>query len=63
MTISEIMNLAKNKYPVSIHYKGRFTEEEISELEKVCDIRCSSVYMEGTATYSIRYRKDLNRIN
>lgn len=58
MTISEMINLAKIKYPVSVHYKGRLTEDDINELEKVCDVRCSSVYMDGSGAYSIRYRKE-----
>lgn len=53
----EIIKLAKNKYPVSIPYKGRLTEEEITELEKECDVRCASVYMDGTGYYFIRYRE------
>lgn len=56
--IQELIEQAKTKYPVSVHYKGRLIEEDINELEKVCDVRCSSVYMDGTGTYSIRYRKD-----
>lgn len=53
----QIIELAKNKYPVSIPYKGRLTEEEITELEKECDVHCASVYMDGTGYYFIRYRE------
>lgn len=56
--IQELIEQAKIKYPVSIPYKGRFTENEIAELEKVCDIRCPTIYMDGTGYYFIRYKKD-----
>ncbi len=52
-----LVHLAKEKYPVSIHYTGRLSEEEILNIEKTCDIHCPAVYMDGSATYSIRYRK------
>lgn len=54
--IIDIINQAKIKYPLSIWYKGRLTEEDMESLEKSCDVRCSSVYMDGTGTYSIRYK-------
>lgn len=58
MDILRLIEEAKVKYPVSIYYKGRLSEEDVSKLEKVCDVHCSSVYMDGTGMYSIRYRKD-----
>ena len=52
-----LAQLAKDKYPVSIPYKGKLTEEELHELEKTCDVHCPSVYMDGSAIYSIRYKQ------
>ncbi len=46
---------AKSKYPANFHYKGRLTEEELSKIEKKCDVKCSSVYTDGSAMYCIRY--------
>ena len=51
----ELAFLAKCKYPLSITYKGRLTEEEILTLEKTCNIQCSSLFMDGSAVYTIRY--------
>jgi hypothetical protein len=56
MTAEELMEQAKNRFPFSISYKGRLTSTQIKELEKYCIIHCPSVYMNGTAVYSIRYK-------
>ncbi len=57
ITKENLVQLAKDKYPVSIHYTGRLSEEEVANIEKTCNIHCPSVYMDGSATYSIRYKK------
>ena len=54
--VKELIEQAKNKYPVSIHYKGRLSEEESIELRKSCDVHCPTVYMDGSAIYSIRWK-------
>ena len=54
--IQELIEKAKNKYPASIYYTGQLSEEEITVLEKVCDVKCPYIYMSGSATYSIRYK-------
>ena len=54
--VQELIDKAKVKFPVSIYYTGQLSEEDISTLEEVCDVKCSSIYMSGSATYSIRYR-------
>lgn len=54
--ISGTIEQAKLKYPLSVQYKGRITESEMLELEKLCDVSCSSVYMDGSGYYTIRYR-------
>ena len=51
-----LFHMAREKYPISIQYKGRLTEQELEYLEKFCDVCCFSVYMDGSATYCIRYR-------
>lgn len=56
--MNKLIQQAKEKYPVSICYKGRLTVEELNELEKYCDVHAFSVYMNGTVVYSIRYRKE-----
>ena len=58
MTAEELIEQAKNRFPFAISYKGRLTSTQIKELEKYCIIHCPSVYMDGTAVYSIRYRKN-----
>lgn len=56
MTAEELIEQAKNRFPLSISYKGRLTSGEMKKLEKYCIIHCPSVYMDGTAVYSIRYK-------
>lgn len=56
--IERIIKKAKEKYPISFQYTGKLYEKELDNIEKVCDVKCSSVYMDGKATYHIRYRKD-----
>ena len=56
MTAEELIEKAKNRFPFAISYKGRLTSEEVAEIEKNCTIHCPSVYMDGTAVYSIRYK-------
>lgn len=56
--IERIIEKAKEKFPVSFQYKGKLYEKEIEEIEKACDVRYSSVYMDGSGYYYIRYRKD-----
>ena len=58
--VQELIEKAKNKYPVSIYYTGQLSDEEIITLEKVCDVKCTSIYMSGSATYSIRYKQENN---
>ena len=41
---------------MSIRYTGKLSEKDIAALEKVCDMKCPSVYMDDSATYSIRYK-------
>jgi hypothetical protein len=53
--VQELIDKAKRKYPVSIYYTGKLSEDEIIQLERVCDVKCPSVHMNGSATYSIRY--------
>ena len=37
--VRELIEKAKNKYPVSIYYTWQLSEEEITVLEKVCDVK------------------------
>ena len=60
ITVKELIEQAKRKFPVAIQYKGRLSDSEIEKLEKVCKVRRPSVYMNGSVMYSIRY-KDGNR--
>lgn len=54
--VEVLVNEAGSKYPVSIYFKGRLTEEQLSEIEKKCYVNCPTVYMDGSAMYSIRYK-------
>lgn len=56
MTAEELITKAKNRFPFATSYKGRLTSTQIKELEKYCIIHCPSVYIDGTAVYSIRYK-------
>ena len=54
--ITALIQQAKDMYPLSLIFKGNLSEKEYKELEKVCDIRCPSIYIDGSATFCIRYR-------
>lgn len=54
--MNNFVQMAKEKYPLSISYKGKLTEKELLELEKFCDIHCSSIFMDGSAIYTIKYK-------
>lgn len=56
--IEKVIEQAKTKYPASIQYRGFLTADQCGELEAMCDVRCGSLYMDGTAMYSIRYKKN-----
>ena len=60
MNVDKIIECAKDKYPISIGYEGRITEEEMAQLEKECDVQCSSIYMNGTGYYYIRCNRNKN---
>lgn len=48
--------VSKGKTFPANFFTGKLTEEELDELDKECDIHCPSVFRDGSATYSIRYR-------
>lgn len=56
--IQELIENAKEKYPLSIQYAGRLSEKDIIALEKSCDVKCPSVSMNGNITYNIRYKSE-----
>jgi len=58
MTVEELIEQAKNRFPLTISYKGRLTSKEVIKIEKFCEMHCPSIYMNGTAVYSIRYKKE-----
>ena len=55
-TTEHIIEEAKKKYPLSVQYRGKLFAFDIEELEKECEIHCSSVYMDGSGMYHIRYK-------
>lgn len=55
-SVTDIIQMAQSQYPVNLILRGWISEEEMEELDKVCDVSCPSIYMDGTATYYIRYR-------
>lgn len=59
--LNSLIQCAKVRFPAGLTYHGKFTEEELKELEKFCEIKCPSVYMDGTAAYSIHYKKDIQK--
>ena len=56
MTVQELIECAKIRFPLSVSFSGRLTNTEITEIEKYCAVHCPSVYMDGSATYSIRFK-------
>ena len=58
MNAVEICEKAKEKYPAHVTYTGKLSEEELLDIEKTCKIKSFAVYMDGSATYDIAYRKE-----
>ena len=58
MNAVEIYEKAKEKYPAHVTYTGKISEEDRIDIEKTCKIKSFSVYMDGSATYDIAYRKE-----
>ena len=54
-----IIEHARRLYPSSLHYRGQFTDKQYYEIEKQCEIHCSSEYMDGSRMYCIRYKSDV----
>ena len=54
----KIIKHAKRLYPISLHYRGQFTDKQYNEIEKQCEIHCSNVYMDGSRIYCIRYKAE-----
>jgi hypothetical protein len=54
--MNTIIEQAKSLYPISLYYRGQLTDKQYYEIEKQCEIHCSSVYMDGTRLYRIRYK-------
>ena len=59
MTVQELIESAKKKFPLSVSFSGKFSTSEIAVIEKYCTVHCPSVYMDGSATYSIRFKPAL----
>ena len=56
MTVQELIESAKNRFPLSVSFSGKLTNIDIAVLEKYCTVQCPSVYMDGSVTYSIRFK-------
>ena len=56
MTVQELIDSAKNKFPLSVSFSGKLTTKELAVIDKHCTVHCPSVYMDGSATYSIRFK-------
>ena len=54
--MQELIESAKIRFPLSVSFSGKLTSTEIALIEKSCTVHCPSVYMDGSATYSIRFR-------
>ena len=54
--INRLIKQARDKYPNFIYYQGRLSESEKRVLEKACDVRSSTVYMDGSTMYSIKFK-------
>ena len=37
--VQELIDKAKTKFPISVYYTGQLSEEDISALKEVCDVR------------------------
>lgn len=56
MIVQQLIENAKNRFPLSVSFSGRLTTTEIALIERYCTVHCPSVYMDGSATYSIRFK-------
>ena len=57
-TEREIIEYARKEYPSFVFWKGRLSDEEMKTIEKKCEVHRVAVFADGSATFSIRYRKD-----
>lgn len=57
VNVKDLIRKAKEKYPISVYYEGKLSEDNLTILEKECNVHCIGLYMDGAGTYSIRYRK------
>lgn len=59
INLEQIIEKAKERYPAAFSFRGKLSSEERKEIENNgCDIRNSSVYMDGSCNYVITYRKE-----
>ena len=56
MIVQELIESAKNRFPLSVSFSGKLTNKEIALIEQYCTVHCPSVYIDGSATYSIRFK-------
>lgn len=59
MIVWELIDSAKNRFPLSVSFSGKLTSTEIAVIEKYCTVHCPSVYMDGSVTYNIRFKASL----
>ena len=59
INVEQIIEKAKERYPAAFNFRGKLSPEERKEIENNgCDIRNSSVYMDGSCYYVIRKREN-----
>lgn len=61
MRVTEIIEKAKDKLPMSYGFRGRLSAEEIEKIEEFCDVSAMSIYMDGSCYYQIRYLPESQR--
>ena len=57
-TERHIIDHARKEYPSFVFWTCRLSDAEMKAIEKKCEVHCVVVFADGSATFSIRYRKD-----
>ncbi len=55
--VEVIISKAKKRFPCTYEYTGFLNAEDLKELRCFCKVSVPSVFVQGSGTYYIRYRR------
>lgn len=54
----EVIRKAQERYPLSVTVREPLSEDDLTLIRQYCRVNCPSAYMNGEASYVIRYDGD-----